>query len=283
VTPRLGGLLAAALAAVTANGAAAVPANPSACEEAPFGRELGGRAVTWTRLAPGVRLGSGDAIQTCPGSEVLVSASARFGWDASWERQATHWLGTVPSDVLVVIGIERASPVSVDVLHVTGGAFYSTDREPILASGIEGIASLPEGAWRREQSERYDSLMALHWTPLAAGDRLDPWDILWVQPGGWVEIEVLGFNGLINEGHDVIGANGRPTGRKRYGSSYTWLVHPDFFEAARVVDVVGEVWRTTEPDRVRAHFDRDGRLSGIVREPVAEPATVDGSETRAGD
>jgi hypothetical protein len=94
------------------------------------------------------------------------------------------------------------------------------------------------------------------WSQVGEGQTLGSWDMLWIQKDGWVEIEIVrpGALASADEDHDVVRPDGTDTHRKRYpGNSYV-VVHPDFWLEVRVRRVVGDVWASTERDRVEVFY-----------------------------
>src|SRR5262249_25964379 len=99
-----------------------------------------------------------------------------------------------------------------------------------------------------------------------------PWDMLWVQPESWVEIEIIGRNGLIVKGKDLVDGNEQPTGTKRFSARTFWILHPSFHDAARVSRLAGTVWRAADPERVKAFFDAYHYLMSTDHTGNREPA-----------
>ena len=94
------------------------------------------------------------------------------------------------------------------------------------------------------------------WSPVVEGQTLEPWDMIWVQKDGRVEIEIVRDGGepWLDEEHDVVTRGGERTGRKRFpGNSYV-VVHPSFGQEVRVTRVIGDVWASTERDRIEAFY-----------------------------
>jgi hypothetical protein len=99
-------------------------------------------------------------------------------------------------------------------------------------------------------------LPLLAWAPVVEGQTLEPWDMLWVQRDGRVELEIVREIGppLRDEAHDVLAPDGSRTNRKRFpGDSYV-VVHPRYWLEVRVTKVIGDVWVATERDRVEAFY-----------------------------
>lgn len=94
------------------------------------------------------------------------------------------------------------------------------------------------------------------WGPVVEGRMLEPWDMLWVQRDGRVELEIVREVGppLRDEAHDVLAPDGSRTKRKRFpGDSYV-VIHPRHWLEVRVTKVIGDVWAATERDRVEAFY-----------------------------
>jgi hypothetical protein len=101
------------------------------------------------------------------------------------------------------------------------------------------------------------SLPTVGWRPLTENTILGPWDMIWAQPGGRVEIEIT-RNGpsrpQSNEETDVRTADGGFTKKKRFRGTAYFIMMPEQFREARVSRVIGPVMVATDRERVRAFF-----------------------------
>ncbi len=217
--------------------------------------------VHWIPLNRGdhLQLGPYDALLTCRGSHAVFRATRPFGLRIAWEQDGTSVIGTIGEEHFVTV---RAIPgesrpgVQIEVLDVVGQVFYSRDRREIRRALVAESRSGPFNEDSEGEDRRYEDLVQLGWRTLSMNDRLGPWDMIWTQADGRLEVEFEGPNNRIGVYNDVLDGQARPTGKVRFRPNEFWVVVPGYFSDARVNKIIGEVWIATDRARVESFFQK---------------------------
>lgn len=98
------------------------------------------------------------------------------------------------------------------------------------------------------------TLPTVGWQAVTEGTVLEPWDMLWVQPGGRVEIEITRDGQVPSRDPetDVRGADGSWTKKKRFRGTFHFIMVPVHYLEAKVNRVIGPVFMATDRERVKA-------------------------------
>jgi hypothetical protein len=229
----------------------------------------------WTRLNRGDRLGRFDVISTCKSSSVIVKANLPFNHPTfQWEeRHGEHW-ARVPSEEIVAIrtlgGEKNQAEIEVEVIEVSGEAYYSTDRDLIEKHNFLRVGSgKSPGEIEKEETQRDSDLYAIGWERLTTDRLLGPWDMIWTQKDSRVEIEILkdGPYIFMDGSTDVRDSAGRFTKKKRFPGKSYFIMDPTDYLSARVNKIIGEVWIAKDRGKVREFFKKY-RTPAALREAM---------------
>ena len=219
--------------------------------------------LQWVRLESGVVLKTYDAILTCASSTVSLKSNFTFGQSIiKWERADGDYVGEMPPETLLVVQTESRSTeqpnIQVKVTEVAGDVFYSTKRDLIKDLRVLHSFATSEEKTRQAQRERDFDLKAIGWEPLGVDRLLGPWDMIWTQKNGRVEIEIrkTGRDLMTDESTDVRDAHGKLTLTKRFPQDSYFIMLPQFYQEARVNKTIGEVWVATDRAKVREFFNK---------------------------
>jgi len=217
--------------------------------------------LQWKPLKKGDRLGTYDAILTCTDGTVTIKSNLVFNPYIKWEEKDREYLGRIPAEMHVVISTqsrEKAQPnIVVEAIEVSGEVIYSTDRNLIEKYG--SIGSKPRESHEeieRKDRQQYDDLKTIGWEPLTIDRQLGPWDMIWTQENGRIEIEILkeGVTAIDDESTVVKDPKGHFTHKNRFPQNSYFIMDPEFYLKAKVNKIIGNVWVATDREKVK-EFD----------------------------
>lgn len=228
--------------------------------------------LRWTELRRYDRLSANDAILVCGASEVEIVTSRPFGFDLSWTRGPQGFLAKVPASSLVALRPGSGSEtVHAQVISVNGLAYYSQDRELIQKYKVGHLRKVAEeqaSTRDRLRAQRLTDVQSITWDVATPNRELGPWDMLWTDTSGKVEIEILRDGPLPEtlEGLEVKGSGSGPTRRIRLPRGTYLVLKPAHVEHAIIRRVIGDVKVAHDRAEVRAFLAKHGQFVGAFGE-----------------
>lgn len=233
--------------------------------------------LTWRPLRQGEHLKTFDAILTCDSSTATVKATIPFSSSIKWEYRQGLYLGIIPPETIVVVRSEKGDPIQpdirLDIVEMHGHLFYSTDRELIEKRGLTMMVMKDTALEQEKEKQKFKELKEIGWEPLTKGHLLGPWDMIWTQENGRVEIEIIeeGMDPIIDEATDLKARNGNFTRKKRFPANSYFAMYPRFYLGAKVNKIIGDVWVSTNREKVKGfllknHTTGAGALGLMDRE-----------------
>jgi hypothetical protein len=175
------------------------------------------------------------------------------------ERLLFRLLGLSIVLVGVTANASRVPPSSGAVWHPEPQSKFSVNqkKESVTFQHLTAIRAGESSGGEGDEDNYVPDLAKMHWGPVAVGDILKPWDLVWAQ-GGILEITVeeYGAERLSDEGTTLKDAVGRYTDRWLIPASAILVLHPRYFRRVRVEAVYGQVWVSLEAREAEAFFER---------------------------
>jgi hypothetical protein len=216
--------------------------------------------LQWKKLNKGDHLNTYDAILTCDFATVVVRSDLLFNKSFEWNQKNGEYEGRIPSNVLLVIrthgGDKIKSDAKVKILEVKGEAFYSADRDLIQEYGFTLINS-QEQKQMEEARKLHDDLIAVGWKPADINQPLDPWDMVWTQKTGRIEIEILKEAvSIIEEDGTTNKTQNQSSTLKEIPPNSYFIMYPHFFLSAKLKKITGEAWIASNRNKVREFSEK---------------------------
>jgi len=214
--------------------------------------------LQWNKLKKGDRLETYDAVMTCKSATVIIKSNLPFNPYIQWKGKDGVYQSKIPADMLVAIrtqsGDTSQPKIEVEAMEMSGEVLFSTNRDLIKKYGFLGSkAPRSQDETEKEEKQQYGDLKAIGWEPLTIERQLGPWDMIWTQENGRVEIEILkeGIDSLVDESTNVKDPKGRLTNKRRFPPNSYFIMHPQFYQHAKANKIIGEVWIATDLEKVK--------------------------------
>lgn len=88
----------------------------------------------WNRLKTGQRLETYDAIVTCGSSTAVIRANLPFNNEIQWRQDGEKYIAEITKTLLLLRGGDGVPTwvrIVVEIVKITGDAFYSNDKDVI--------------------------------------------------------------------------------------------------------------------------------------------------------
>ncbi len=206
--------------------------------------------LDWQPVREGMRLGTEGAVFVCSSSLVRIRSTSKFHASAiKWESATGGFLGTMYSEMFyVLVGEEKSEPertTHADVVEVEGEAFYTKSQELKRKYKSPTAQKMPEASIGADKCwyQRYQNLRSIGWQPVGPDRHLGPWDVVWTQANGRVEIEILepGEAIYVDESVTVVDPQGQLTNKMRLPPRSFLIIDPHLFRRANINKTLGEV------------------------------------------
>lgn len=219
--------------------------------------------LRWIRLKTGDHLRTYDGLLTCHSSTVTLKSNLAFTPHIAWKTQkGAYWAQIEPESLYTIrleVTPETGQPeIDIEILGVTGEAFYSSDRDIIRKYGLLSANPKNQQKVLTEKQRMMDDLKSIGWERLKAGQFLGPWDMVRTDENSRVEIEIHkeGMSTATSPETDVKGSEQQPLLKKRFPSNSYFIMHPEFYVKAKVNKVIGKAWIARDREQVQKFWEK---------------------------